>query len=151
MKGAIPLPTWPICYERWVELFARESPTTHHVFLAAALGGALGATGRWAVGTLWTITPGAWPWSTLIVNVTGAFLIGLVARRTVVASLKWAFVVTGVLGGFTTFSAFAIELNGMVEADRTQLAVAYGAITLFAGVGAALLAQLGRPTTKVLQ
>jgi fluoride ion exporter CrcB/FEX len=49
-------------------------------------------------------------------------------------------VVTGVLGGFTTFSALAVQLNDLVEADRTPMAVLYGAVTLGAGVGATLLA-----------
>jgi len=56
----------------------------------------------------------------------------------------WAFVVTGVLGGFTTFSALAVELNDLAEADRMPLAIAYGAVTLAAGIGATALAEVGR-------
>jgi fluoride exporter len=58
--------------------------------------------------------------------------------------VSWAFVVTGVLGGFTTFSAFAVELNELAEADRMSMAVVYGALTLGAGVGATVIGTSGR-------
>jgi CrcB protein len=72
--------------------------------------------------------------------------IGFAARRLMVGTIGWAFVVTGLLGGFTTFSALAVQLNALVEAERSELALAYGAVTLSAGVGATLIARRGQPT-----
>jgi CrcB protein len=84
--------------------------------------------------------PATWPWATLIVNVVGCVAIGVAARRVARDTTAWAFVVTGVLGGFTTFSAFAVELNDLAEADRLPLAAAYGAVTVVAGVVATMIA-----------
>lgn len=105
-----------------------------------ALGGIIGSSARWAVGTQVGATPGVWPWSTLVVNVVGCALIGWAARRLRRGSLGWDFVVTGVLGGFTTMSAFAVELNELVDADRSTLAIVYAMSTLLAGVGATFVA-----------
>ncbi len=115
------------------------------VLAAIALGGAIGATSRWSVSWLFDVGPASptatWPWATLVVNVVGCALIGLAARALVRETIGWEFAVTGVLGGFTTFSALAVELNDLAEADRLPLAVAYGAVTLVAGVGATFLAR----------
>ena len=101
-----------------------------------AVGGVIGATGRWVVGTTYDVAPGGWPWPTLLVNVLGCLLIGVAARRIERGSLRWDAIVTGLLGGFTTMSSFAVELNDMVDLDRTVSAVAYGAVTLVAGAAA---------------
>ena len=126
-----------------MEVFERVNPLRPQILGAVAIGGAIGAAARWSVGTPWTLEPGSWPWATLIVNVVGSLAIGFAARRIVVDTAGWAFVVTGLLGGFTTFSAFAVQLNAMVEAERPELAIAYGAVTLIAGVGATLIARAG--------
>jgi fluoride exporter len=128
-----------------VQVFDRSTPFAPPVLVAVALGGAIGASGRWAVArgadaAGWNDAAGGWPWATLIVNVVGALLIGLAARSVVRDTTAWAFTVTGVLGGFTTFSTLAIELNDLADADRLSLAVAYGAVTLIAGVAATLVA-----------
>ncbi|MGB0115150.1 MAG: CrcB family protein [Ilumatobacteraceae bacterium] len=128
-----------------LQMFDRGAPTSPLVLCVVALGGALGASGRWAVGAMFDAvsTPQgavAWGWATLIVNVVGAFLIGIVARRMERDTMGWAFTVTGVLGGFTTFSAFAMSINDLADADRMALAIGYGAVTLLAGIGATLVA-----------
>ena len=128
-----------------MQMFTHTPPHTPRVVGVVAAGGAIGAAARWAVGTPWTLDPGTWPWATLFVNVLGSLAIGFAARRLVVGTIGWAFVVTGLLGGFTTFSALAVHLNAMVEAERSELAVAYGAVTLIAGVGATLVARRGHP------
>lgn len=132
-----------------MQVFDRSTPFAPGVLLAVAAGGALGAAGRWFVG--WALDtvgtphqPGTWPWATLVVNVLGCVAIGIAAREVVRGTQAWAFVVTGVLGGFTTFSALAVELNDLADADRMPLAVLYGALTLAAGVGATAIAELGR-------
>ncbi len=116
---------------------------------AVAVGGAIGASGRWFVAWAMDATTGeqqlgTWPWATLIVNVVGCVVIGFAARRVERETAGWAFVVTGVLGGFTTFSALAVELNDMADAERLPLAVLYGAVTLAVGVAATALADWRR-------
>jgi fluoride exporter len=142
-----------LCYERGVRLrgvqvFDRSEPFSVLVLAAVAVGGAIGAGGRWFVA--WALDaigeahqPGTWSWATLIVNVVGAGLIGLAARAYARADVTWAFAVTGVLGGFTTFSTFAVELNDMADAGRLPLAVVYASVTVAGGVAAAALAGNG--------
>lgn len=133
----------PVCYEREVQIDHR--PFAPQLTAAIAVGGAIGATGRWAVAELVgsldaAHVAGTWPWATLIVNVVGCLLIGIAARNLAVGTTAWAFAVTGVLGGFTTFSALAVELNDFADADRLPLAVLYGAVTLAVGIGATFVA-----------
>ena len=77
------------------------------------IGGALGSVARYAAYRMWPSTPGGWPVPTLTVNLLGSFAIGLlymyVAARGVSADNARLFWMTGVLGGFTTYSAFALE------------------------------------------
>jgi len=109
---------------------------------AVAVGGALGATARWAVGTqLAPDVPGGFPWNTLVANVIGCLLIGLASTRLARPSPAWSFVATGVLGGFTTMSSFAVELNDLADAGATDTMIVYLVVTLVAGFGALLLAQ----------
>ena len=97
---------------------------------AVAAGGATGATLRWAVGTLFDVEAGSWPRWTLIVNVLGCLAIGVAVHRLERGSLRWDAIVTGLLGGFTTMSSFAVELNDFVDRDLTGTAVAYGGVTV---------------------
>jgi CrcB protein len=132
-----------VCYEREVQIVDR--PLAPYVLIAIAAGGAIGATGRWAMAELLDgagtpHVPGTWPWATLVVNVVGCLLIGVAARTLSTGTVAWAFAVTGVLGGFTTFSALAVELNDLADAERLAVAVLYGAVTLVAGVGATFVA-----------
>ncbi len=102
---------------------------TPTLLLAIAIGGAAGSVGRYLLATAVTQVAGAaWPWGTLTVNVIGGLAIGLIAEMLV---LRWqggpelrAFLVTGILGGFTTFSAFSLEAALLIE--RRQLAMAGG-------------------------
>jgi len=81
---------------------------------AVAVGGAIGATLRWVLGT-WIVgrTGSAFPWHTLAINVLGAFLIGVLMavslERGAVGGTWLLFLGTGVLGGFTTFSTLSYE------------------------------------------
>lgn len=82
-------------------------------WLLVALGGALGSLARHGANRLWPASPGGWPVPTFTVNVLGSFAIGLVyayvAARGASADNARLFWMTGVLGGFTTYSAFALE------------------------------------------
>ena len=138
-----------VCYERCVQVFDRSTPFAPGTLLAVASGGAIGATARWSVDwafdSVWAgHVSGTWPWATLLVNVVGCVLIGFAARLVVRGTAAWTFVVTGVIGGFTTFSAVAVELNDLAEADRMTLAVVYGSVTLAMGIAATALADAGR-------
>ncbi len=138
-----------VCYEQCVQVFDRSQPFESGVLWAVACGGAIGASGRWFVAWLFEAmdaghVAGAWPWPTLAVNIIGSVLIGFAARLVARGTTAWAFVVTGVLGGFTTFSALAVELNDLAEADRLELAIVYGSITLAAGIAATAIADAGR-------
>ena len=82
-------------------------------WLLVALGGALGSLARHGANRLWPATPGGWPVPTLTVNLIGSFAIGLlymyVAARGAAAEQTRLFWMTGVLGGFTTYSTFNYE------------------------------------------
>lgn len=106
--------------------------------LAVSLGGALGALLRFGLAELFPeVVDGGWPWGTLIANLLGAFLIGLVATSTLVTegpSWMRPLLITGVLGGFTTFSAFALELGVLLDAGRVLAAAAYLLVTVLGGL-----------------
>lgn len=99
--------------------------------LIVAAGGALGAVARYGVG-VWAFRQFPtvqWPWATLAVNVVGGLLLGglagwLAFRGGVHSETIRLFAAVGVLGGFTTFSAFSLEAALMIE--RRQLAMAGG-------------------------
>lgn len=109
--------------------------------LFVALGGALGASARHAVGMAAThITSGPIPFGTFTVNIVGSILLGVLAG---LMTFTWspspelrAFLVVGVLGGFTTFSAFSMEIVLFIERDRLGLAALYiGATVLISVAG----------------
>jgi CrcB protein len=113
--------------------------------LLVMLGGAAGAGLRYEVGrlSLAHIGPG-FPWGTLIVNLLGGLLIGLLAgwllagqgdQRPVSMLLA-----VGLLGGFTTFSAFSLDLFLMIERGQAGIALAYAAASV---AGSVILLCLG--------
>lgn len=106
--------------------------------LLAALGGALGSGLRAGVGLALPF-----PWATLGVNVLGSFLMGWLFAA--LAPAWHPLVLAGLLGGFTTFSAFSLDALRLVEAGRPGLAALYagGSVALSLGACAAGLA-LGR-------
>lgn len=92
------------------------------LYLFIALGGALGSVGRFALSGLVAQHYGeTFPWGTLIVNVTGSFIIGFFATltspegRVLVGPTGRHFFMTGVLGGFTTFSSFSLQTLNLVR------------------------------------
>jgi fluoride exporter len=98
-------------------------------YLWVALGGATGAVTRFAVAQ-WTGARWGWtfPWGTFAVNVTGSLAIGLVMTLLVARGADPAYqllLVTGFLGGYTTFSAFSFEALTLFEARRWDAAALY--------------------------
>lgn len=114
------------------------------VVAVVAVGGALGALARWAAVTVLPTPPGDAPWTTLGVNLLGCLLIGvliaLVTDAVVAHPLLRPFLGTGVLGGFTTFSGYAVDGHRLLLDGRWLAAAGYLGGTL---VGAMLAAWLG--------
>lgn len=115
--------------------------------LLVALGGAIGSVMRYQV-SQWFNSGDDWV-ATLLVNITGAFLIGVVAVATdggdYVGGPGRAGLIAGLLGGFTTFSALAYQAHGQLEAGDLTLAGVNLALSLALGLGAVWLGtSLGR-------
>ncbi len=119
--------------------------------LIIALGGAFGANARYWLGAWVQSKAGqTFPWGTFLVNLSGSFLIGLFMGLFLGSGWNpnWRFfIVVGVLGGFTTYSAFAYET---VELARSGGYVQAGLNVLATTVGALVAAWLGLALTRVL-
>ena len=115
-------------------------------FLAVAAGGAIGAMLRHGVGLMAVRTlPGGWPYGTFTVNILGSFAMGLLIGWLALKSegmhqTARLFLATGVLGGFTTFSAFSLEVAEFLRKGETMKAVSYASVSVVLGVTALLLA-----------
>lgn len=109
--------------------------------LWVAVGGALGSVARY----LSIVALGQWigtgfPWGTLFVNIVGSFIMGTLAE---LGALAWQpsqtiklFLMTGILGGFTTFSAFSLDVALMAERHDWTIAALYVAASVLLSVGA---------------
>lgn len=109
------------------------------VLLAVAAGGAVGSLGRWLV----ALGAGGAAWGALLVNVTGALVLGLLAARIERGEshvLLRPFLTVGLLGGWTTYSAFALDVHQ--AAGDPIGALAHVAATLAVGTGAAMIGML---------
>jgi CrcB protein len=100
------------------------------LILLAAAGGALGSSARYLVGLgAGRLLGTGFPWGTFTVNVAGCFvmgvLVGLAAHRMTLGDEARVFLMTGILGGFTTFSAFSADALLLVERRDFGLAVLY--------------------------
>ena len=107
------------------------------IYVFAALGGALGALARWAIAEALPHSPGAWPWSTLLVNLVGCLALGgllavLLARYPHSPWLR-PFLAVGVLGGFTTYSTFAMDVVRLTGSGHPVLAVGYVLASVLGG------------------
>ncbi|MFF7203779.1 fluoride efflux transporter FluC [Streptomyces sp. NPDC008141] len=115
------------------------------VLLAISAGGVAGALARHAVNRQWPAADGTFPWATFWINVLGSALIGVLmaliaegGRRA--HPLVRPFVGVGVLGGFTTFSTYALDLRNLLEREEAGLALAYAGGTVAGCLGAVWLA-----------
>ncbi|MBK9030237.1 MAG: CrcB family protein [Myxococcales bacterium] len=107
--------------------------------VGVAVAGGLGSLGRYAVASALAPVSGRWPWGTLVVNLVGAALIGLVVA--VCASRpdggrERVVLATGFLGGFTTFSSLALETVELIDRRAWFAVTAYVTVTVVCGVAA---------------
>ena len=115
-------------------------------FVVIAIGATLGAWLRWALGVWLNQHANQLPWGTLAANLLGGYLVGLVVG--VIAAHPhwppfWRFmVVTGFLGGLTTFSTFSSETVALIEEGRLAMAVGYAGISLLGSLGLTFLGLL---------
>jgi CrcB protein len=123
------------------------------VIAAVALGGAIGSAARYGATLLWPTPHGAFPWTILAVNATGCAIIGLFM---VMITDVWAahplvrpFFGTGVLGGFTTFSTYAVDIQQLTARGEARTALVYLALTLVTALAAVWAAAVA--TRRVIQ
>lgn len=124
-------------------LFAGQSPLLASSLVAA--GGAVGALARYQLGLMVTFIVGkevasAFPWATLIVNLTGCLAMGLLfgwlVRQGGTNEGLRLLLGVGILGGFTTFSTFSLEMLLLVERGTIGYAATYAAVSVLAGLAA---------------
>lgn len=123
----------------------RELRREHGAVLAViAAGGIIGSLARYRIGLWWPARPAGMPWATVTINLTGCLLLGalMVLLTERLQPHRWVrpFLGTGVLGGFTTFSAFTVDTVLLLRADRPVTAAGYLVIT---GIGGVLAAAAG--------
>ena len=121
--------------------------------LTVAIGGGVGALGRYHLGRAVTHVAGpqtSFPWATLAINVAGSLamgaLLGWLARSAMAAQTSETvrlLIGVGLLGGFTTFSAFSAEMVTMVHRGMLTQAALYGGVSLIAGMAAFLIGLVG--------
>lgn len=122
------------------------------ILILVALGGSMGAVARYLVaGAVQARVPGGYPLGTLSVNLSGALLLGIllpglgaagpmeVGGAGGLASLLPIFLLTGLLGSFTTFSAFAFEVRALHRAGRPRAAAGYATLSVVGGVALVFL------------
>ena len=110
--------------------------------LAICIGASLGALARWGLG-LWLTPGGVLPWGTLAANLIGGYLIGVaIAAFQAMPELDpvWRLLlITGFLGGLTTFSSFSAEVIGFVMAERYALALLTAGLHVLGSLGMTVL------------
>ena len=98
-------------------------------YFYVALAGGFGALARYLIGKGMVSFSVIWPWSTLLVNVLGSFLMGyfswMLVQKWSVSAENQAVILTGFLGGFTTFSAFSLEVLKFIEQGEWWRALGY--------------------------
>lgn len=120
---------------------------TPQLIFSVAAGGAIGSVARYLVGAGVTKMLGDYfPWGTMIINVTGSFLIGLFIA---LFATEWhlpqpmrIFLVVGICGGYTTFSTFSLDSYGLIQKGEAVAAAAYMIGSVLLSVTALFVAML---------
>src|SRR5262245_8350239 len=118
---------------------------TPQFILAVALGGAIGSVARYLVGIgSGRLFGTSFPWGTLIINVTGSFLIaafvGLFAVKWNASQALRIFLTVGICGGYTTFSTFSLDAYYLMERGQTVASFVYMTASVMLSVGALICA-----------
>lgn len=127
---------------------ARPRPRLHPSVLAVvAFGGALGAGARYELVQAIPPESGSVPWTTLVINLAGSFVLGVlltfVLERWPPTRYVRPFLGIGFLGAFTTFSTFTVELDVLAKDGHVGVAVLYVAVSLVGGIAAAYAGIVG--------
>ncbi|MDP8960023.1 MAG: CrcB family protein [Actinomycetota bacterium] len=108
-----------------------------------AAGGLAGTALRAGVAGALPVGPGGWPWGTFAANLTGTLLLGYLLTRFLVAAPRTTLTIpllcVGLLGSYTTFSTFVVEVARLVDAGRPAMGAAYGLVSIAVGFPAAQL------------
>ena len=135
----------------WTWALLKAAAVTLALSIAGfALGAVLGAWARWLV-SLW-LNVESWPWGTFAVNMAGGYLVGLVLAL-VAGHPEWPAwvrlgVITGFMGGLTTFSTFSAETVAMLERGAYGTALSYAGLSL---IGSLALTAAGLATAHLLR
>ena len=131
-------------------------PIPRSALAAVTVGGVLGAEARYGLTLALPVQTGRFPWSTLLINLTGSLLIGVLmawlGRQATPRPLLRLFLGVGILGGYTTYSTFAVDVQQLLEAGRPLTALGYLAATVLGCAAVVWLATVvssaaaGRPT-----
>lgn len=109
------------------------------VLAVVAVGGSAGSLLRYGASVAWPVVTGAFPWTTLLINVLGCFAIGVlmfVITELGAHRLARPFLGVGVLGGFTTFSTYVIDAANLVLTGHIAVAALYLVATVIGAMGA---------------
>ncbi|MEO9322034.1 CrcB family protein [Nocardioides sp. C4-1] len=132
-------------------------PPLRRVLAVVAAGGVLGSAARHALEVAWPTSSGGFPAATFVTNVVGAMLLGalmvVVVERGGAHPLLRPFLGVGVLGGFTTFSTYAVQTTVLVDADHALVGLGYLLLTpvvavAAVGVGMAAVRRATRGTAR---
>ena len=108
--------------------------------LVVGIGGFIGSVCRYLIGLIPVREGWIFPVKTFLINIVGAFVIGMIAAATVKNSTLSPrlvlFLKVGVCGGFTTFSSFALETGDLIQSGNARLALLYAVLSMAAGVAA---------------
>jgi CrcB protein len=120
-------------------------PGFTRILSVVALGGVIGSLSRYGLAEAFPHGPGEFPWATFATNVVGCFAIGVLLARLTPRShpLLRPFLGTGILGGFTTFSTFAVDTEKLLH-EHVVVALVYFFGTAAAALLAAFIGEWGR-------
>ncbi|MFF5726789.1 fluoride efflux transporter FluC [[Kitasatospora] papulosa] len=108
------------------------------ILAVVSVGGGIGACARYGTSLIWPTVPGAFPWTTFWINVTGSAVLGILVVLTTEKAgthpLVRPFLFHGVLSGYTAFSVYAADAHNLIRDDRVATALLYLAVTLAAAL-----------------
>jgi len=128
---------------KWLGNRGREGRPGLDVLVVIALGGVIGAMARYGVSQAVPLPDSGFPLATLLINLLGSYMLGVLvivgAGRGASTRFLRPFLAVGVIGSFTTFSAFAVENVVLVDRGDVLIAATYVPVTLVGGLAAARL------------